>query len=123
MARKLGNRPPRPDVVDALVLEIYGLVRDQGWLADRALEIALRREKKLWANERRAVAEAVYGLVRWQAQLDFLLGRRPTLPERYAAWLVRFGGAASDEAARRLAAAKGALAGLEGGDARIAAIA
>jgi 16S rRNA (cytosine967-C5)-methyltransferase len=123
MPKRIGNRPPRPDVVDALVLEIYGLVRDQGWLADRALEIALRRERKLWANERRAVAEAVYGLVRWQAQLDFLLGRRPTLPERYAAWLVRFGGAASDEAGRRLAVAKGALAGLEGGDARIAAVA
>ena len=39
MPRKLGNRPPRPDVVDALVLEIHGLIRDQGWLADRALEV------------------------------------------------------------------------------------
>jgi len=123
MAKKLGNRPPRPDVVDALVLEIHGLVRDQGWLADRALEVVLRRDRKLWANERRAVAEAVYGLVRWQAQLDFLLGRKPALSERYAAWLVRFGGAEPGEAARRLAVAKGALAGLEGGDARIAALA
>ncbi|HSM93240.1 MAG TPA: class I SAM-dependent methyltransferase [Anaeromyxobacteraceae bacterium] len=123
MPRKLGNRPPRPDVVDALVLEIHGLVRDQGWLADRALEVVLRRDRKLWANERRAVAEAVYGLVRWQAQLEFLLGRRPSLAERYAAWLVRFGGVGADEAARRLAVQRGALAGLEGGDARIAAIA
>jgi 16S rRNA (cytosine967-C5)-methyltransferase len=123
MARRIGNRPPRPDVVDALVLEIHGLVRDQGWLADRALEGVLRRDRKLWANERRAVAEAVYGLVRWQAQLDFLLGRRPSLPERYAAWLVRFGGAAPDAATRRLAIAPRALAGLEAGDARIAAVA
>jgi 16S rRNA (cytosine967-C5)-methyltransferase len=123
MPRKIGNRPPRPDVVDALVLEIHGLIRDQGWLADRALEVVLRRDRKLWANERRAVAEAVYGLVRWQAQLEFLLGRKPTLAERYAAWLVRFTGAIPDEATRRLAVARGALAGLEGGDARIAAIA
>jgi 16S rRNA (cytosine967-C5)-methyltransferase len=123
MPRKLGNRPPRPDVVDALVLEIHGLIRDQGWLADRALEVVLRRDRKVWANERRAVAEAVYGLVRWQAQLDFLLGRRPALAERYAGWLVRFAGANPDDAARRLAVAKGALDGLEGGDARIAAIA
>ncbi|MGB8931154.1 MAG: RNA methyltransferase [Anaeromyxobacteraceae bacterium] len=123
MPKKIGNRPPRPDVVDALVLEIHGLVRDQGWLADRALEVVLRRDRKLWANERRAVAESVYGLVRWQAQLEFLLGRRPTLAERYAAWLVRFTGADPDEATRRLAVTRGALAGLEGGDARIAAIA
>jgi 16S rRNA (cytosine967-C5)-methyltransferase len=123
MPKKIGNRPPRPDVVDALVLEIHGLIRDQGWLADRALEVVLRRDRKLWANERRAVAEAVYGLVRWQAQLEFLLGRKPTLAERYAAWLVRFTGAIPEDAARRLAVARGALAGLEGGDARIAAIA
>lgn len=126
MPRKLGNRPPRPDVVDALVLEIYGLVRDQGWLADRALEVVLRRDRKLWANERRTVAEAVYGLVRWQAQLDFLLGRKPALSERYAAWLVRFGGAALDEAARRLFVQRSALAGIastEEAAARIAGVA
>jgi 16S rRNA (cytosine967-C5)-methyltransferase len=122
MAKKLGNRPPRPDVVDALVLEIHGLVRDQGWLADRALEVVLRRDRKLWANERRAVAEAVYGLVRWQAQLDYLLGHRPALSERYAAWLVRFGGENPLDATRRLAVPRGALAGLEGADARVAAV-
>jgi len=126
MPRKIGNRPPRPDVVDALVLEIHGLVRDQGWLADRALEVVLRRERKLWANERRTVAEAVYGLVRWQAQLDFLLGHRPALAERYAAWLVRFGGVGTEEAARRLAVQRGALAGVASADeaaARLAAVA
>jgi 16S rRNA (cytosine967-C5)-methyltransferase len=130
MAHPKGNRPPRHDVVDALVLEIHGLVRDQGWLADRALEVVLRRDRKVWANERRAVAEAVYGLVRWQLQLDFLLGRRPSLAERYAAWLVRFGGEPAEAAARRLAVPRHALAGLErlapgGGDAdaRIAALA
>jgi 16S rRNA (cytosine967-C5)-methyltransferase len=126
MPRKIGNRPPRPDVVDALVLEIHGLVRDQGWLADRALEVVLRRDRKLWANERRAVAEAVYGLIRWQLQLDFLLGKKPSLAERYAAWLVRFGGSPLDEAARRLAVHRAALTGLarlEEGDAKLAAIA
>ena len=126
MAKKLGNRPPRPDVVDALVLEIHGLVRDQGWLADRALEVVLRRDRKLWANERRAAAEAVYGLIRWQLQLDFLLGHKPSLAERYAAWLVRFAGATPDDAARRLAVQRSALVGLarlEDSDARLAAVA
>ena len=32
-------RALRADLVDAVVLEVYGLVRDQGWLADRALEV------------------------------------------------------------------------------------
>jgi 16S rRNA (cytosine967-C5)-methyltransferase len=109
--------------VDALVLEVHGLVHDQGWLADRALERALRRERALWASERRAVAEAVYGIVRWQGQLDLVLGGRPSLPLRYAAWLARFGGAAPAEAARRLAVRASALAPLAEADARMAAIA
>jgi 16S rRNA (cytosine967-C5)-methyltransferase len=79
-----------------VVLEVHGLVHDQGWLADRALERALR-DSRLFAAERRAVAESVYGITRWQGQLDWLLatpgGAPPTLATRYAAWLVRFGGA------------------------------
>jgi 16S rRNA (cytosine967-C5)-methyltransferase len=122
-------RRPRPDLVDAVVLEVYGLVHDQGWLADRALERALRRERKLWASERRLAAEAVYGLLRAQGQLDFLLtggepgGARVDLATRYAAWLVRTSGGTAGDAARRLGVAAGALRGLEGGDERIAAIA
>ncbi|HEY6002914.1 MAG TPA: RNA methyltransferase, partial [Anaeromyxobacter sp.] len=84
MARPARPRPNRNDLVDTLVLEVHGLVHDQGWLADRALERALRRERALWASERRAVAEAVYGVVRWQGQLDLLLGGRPSLALRYA---------------------------------------
>ncbi len=123
--RPAGGRPRalRADLVDAAVLEVYGLVREEGWLADRALERALRRERTLWASERRAAAEAVYGVVRWQGQLDWLLGGRPTLTLRYAAWLARFGGVAARDAARRLGVAPAALASLEGADARIAAIA
>jgi len=117
------KRPPRKDLVDAAVLEVHGLVHDQAWLADRALERALRRERGLWAQERRAVADAVYGIVRWQGQLDALLGGRPSLAERYAAWLARFGGIAPADAARRLAVAPARLAGLEGADERIAAVA
>ncbi len=116
-------RPPRNDLVDALVLEVHGLVHDQGWLADRALERVLRRERKLWANERRAVAEAVYGILRSQGQLDWLLGGTPDLATRYAAWLVRTGAATLRDAARRMAVPADALAGLDGADARIAAIA
>jgi 16S rRNA (cytosine967-C5)-methyltransferase len=118
----MARRALRNDQVDAAVLEVHGLVHDQGWLADRALERALRRERGLWAAERRAVAEAVYGIVRWQGQLDALLGGRPGLSERYAAWLARFGGVPAPEAARRLGVPPARLAGLEGADARIAGV-
>ena len=124
MPRKpLRPRPNRNDLVDPLVLEVHGFVRDQGWLADCALERALRREPKLWASERRAVAEGVYGIIRWQGQLDFLLGGAPDLATRYAAWLVRFEGVPAADAARRLAVSPAALARLEGAEARLAAIA
>jgi 16S rRNA (cytosine967-C5)-methyltransferase len=122
--RKTGRRPrpERIDLVDAVVLEVYGLVRDQGWLADRALERVLHRERRLWAAERRAAAESVYGLVRWQGQLLFLLGGSPDLATLYAGFLAQSGGLAPAEAARRLGVRPQALAGLEGGDARIAGI-
>jgi 16S rRNA (cytosine967-C5)-methyltransferase len=117
------KRSLRNDQVDAAVLEVHGLVHDQGWLADRALERALRRERGLWASERRAVADAVYGIVRWQGQLDALLGGRPALAERYAAWLARFGGVPATDAARRLGVPVARLAGLQGADARMAGVA
>jgi 16S rRNA (cytosine967-C5)-methyltransferase len=117
------KRPLRRDLVDAAVLEVHGLVHDQAWLADRALERALRRDRGLWAAERRAVADAVYGITRWQGQLDALLGGGPTLAERYAAWLARFGGLAPADAARRLGVAPARLSGLADADARIAAVA
>ncbi len=123
MAKPTRPRANRNDLVDALVLEVHGLVHDQGWLADRALERALRRERALWAAERRAVAEAVYGVVRWQGQLDIVLGGKPSLALRYAAWLARFGGLSPAEAARRLGVPPVALAPLAQADARIAALA
>jgi 16S rRNA (cytosine967-C5)-methyltransferase len=113
----------RADLVDAAVLEVHGLVHDQGWLADRALERALRRERGLWSTERREVAEAAYGIVRWQGQLDALLGGGPTLAERYAAWLTRFRGLPAAEAARRLGVSPARLAPLASAEARIAAVA
>jgi 16S rRNA (cytosine967-C5)-methyltransferase len=119
----MAKRSLRNDQVDAAVLEVHGLVHDQGWLADRALERALRRDRGLWAAERRAVADAVYGITRWQGQLDALLGGRPALAERYAAWLARFGGLAPEAAARRLGVAPARLAGVAGADGRIAAVA
>jgi 16S rRNA (cytosine967-C5)-methyltransferase len=112
--------------VDAAVLEVHGLVHDQGWLADRALERALRTDR-LWASERRAAAEAVYGLTRWQGQLDWLLAGGgappPDLATRYAAWLVRFGGVPRQAAAARLGVPPGRLAALEEADARLATLA
>lgn len=120
----LAARPLRHDLVDAAVLEVHGLVHDQGWLADRALERALRSDR-LFAAERRAAAEAVYGLTRWQGQLDWLLGaggRPPDLVTRYAGWLTRFGGVARLDAARRLGVPAAALLPLEGAEARLAAL-
>lgn len=116
-------RPLRHDLIDAAVLEVHGLVHDQGWLADRALERALRGDK-LFASERRAAAEAVYGLTRWQGQLDWLLGggRAPELVVRYAAWLTRFGGVPRLDAARRLGVPAAALLPLEKADDRLAAL-
>jgi 16S rRNA (cytosine967-C5)-methyltransferase len=121
--RGLASRPLRHDLVDAAVLEVHGLVHDQGWLADRALERALRSDR-LFASERRAAAEAVYGLTRWQGQLDWLLsgggGPPPDLVTRYAAWLARFGGVPRLDAARRLGVAAARLLPLEGADERLA---
>jgi 16S rRNA (cytosine967-C5)-methyltransferase len=116
--------------VDALVLEVHGLVHDQGWLADRALERVVRRERKLWASERRLVAESTYALIRAQGQLDFLLagvlpGEKAAgvdLATRYAAWLVSAGGATRAQVSGRLAVPASALAGLEGGHARLGAL-
>jgi 16S rRNA (cytosine967-C5)-methyltransferase len=113
------------------VLEVYGLVRDERWLADRALERVLRREHRLWASERRAVAESVYGMVRWQGQLEWLLGSggyREPGPRRdpaavYAAWLARFGGLDAAEAARRLGLPPAVLGGLSRAGERLAAVA
>ena len=125
-ARAPKTRPLRADLVDAVVLEVYGLVHEQGWLADRALERVLRREHRLFAAERRAAAEALYGLVRWQGQIEWLLGPagpRALPAARYALFLARFGGVAPGAAARRLGAPREALAALEGADARIAAVA
>lgn len=131
MAKTHRARAIRTDLVDAVVLEVHGLVHDQGWLADRALERALRRERGLFAAERRAAAETVYGIVRWQGQLDLLLFGGAAAPAalppyhlalRYAGWLARFGHLPAAEAARRLGVPVQALAGLAGADARLAAI-
>ena len=56
-------------------LEAYGAVRHEGWLADRALDHVLRTKRHLYSNERRAVAERVYALLRRQRTVDALLER------------------------------------------------
>jgi 16S rRNA (cytosine967-C5)-methyltransferase len=66
-------RPLREDLVLQACLEAYGFVRHEGRLADRALDFTLRRKSNLYSNERRAVAERVYGLLRRQRTVDFLL--------------------------------------------------
>ena len=97
-------------------------MREQGWLADRALEVVLRREKRLYSVERRAAAEAVYGVLRAQGRIEWVLGHRAAIAELYAAALAAPGGLAPDQAERRLGLARGALATLSGAEARIRAI-
>ncbi|QRO00569.1 methyltransferase domain-containing protein [Archangium violaceum] len=67
------NRPVREDLVLQASLEAYGFVRHEGRLADRALDFTLRHKRNLYSNERRAVAERVYALLRRQRTVDFLL--------------------------------------------------
>ncbi len=131
------KRPLRPDLVDAAVLEVYGLVREQAWLADRALERVLRREKRLYAGERRGVAEAVYGMLRWEGQLRWLAGDRSaiSLPARagraavdlstlYALWLARSGSTPPEAVAKRLGVSPKVIGSALGqADARMAELA
>lgn len=67
------RRPLREDLVRALVLEAYARIRDEGKVADRTLDALLRREARLYALERRAVADAVYGMLRLEARLEVIL--------------------------------------------------
>jgi 16S rRNA (cytosine967-C5)-methyltransferase len=67
------ERPVREDLVTQASLEAYGAIRHEGRLADRALEYTLRPKRHLYSNERRAVAERVYALVRRQRTVDALL--------------------------------------------------
>ena len=53
-------------------LEAYGAVRHEGRLADRALDHP-QTKRHLYSNERRAVAERVYALLRRQRTVDYLL--------------------------------------------------
>ncbi len=92
----------RAQLVRTAVLEIYEEVRREGARADQALQRVLRREKQLRSVERRAVSDAVYGLLRLQGRVDHLLSRAlqtrgasveglatPTRHLlRYAAWLI-----------------------------------
>src|SRR5439155_708088 len=65
----------RTQLVRTAVLEIYEQVRREAARADQALQRVLRREKALRSVERRAVADAVYGLLRLQGRVDHLLTR------------------------------------------------
>jgi len=69
------GRPLREDLITQACLEAYGLVRRDGWPADRALERTLRQHRRLHSSERRAAAERVYALVRRQLTVDYLLER------------------------------------------------
>src|SRR5689334_15852178 len=74
-AQSREERPIREDLVTPACLEAYGAIRHEGRLADRALDFTLRHKRHLYSNERRAVAERVYGLLRRQITVDHLLAR------------------------------------------------
>src|SRR5207253_2469824 len=76
----------RAQMVRTAVLEIYEEVRREGARADQALQRVLRREKQLRSVERRAVSDAVYGLLRLQGRVDSLLARALAKP-----WSERLG--------------------------------
>lgn len=73
--RRPEGRPIRWDLVRAVILEALAAIRSEGRVADRTLDYLLRRERRLWARERRAVAETVYALLRAEVRLDYLLDR------------------------------------------------
>src|SRR5256885_12527666 len=103
----------RAQLVRTAVLEIDEEVGREGARADRALQRVLRREKQLRSVERRAVSDAVYGLLRLQVRVDQLLGRALATRKlalsglatptqhllRYAAYLVVGEGQSADSAA------------------------
>ncbi|MFL5378758.1 MAG: RsmB/NOP family class I SAM-dependent RNA methyltransferase [Myxococcales bacterium] len=103
----------RSHLVRTAVLEIYEEVRRQDARADAAMQRVLRREKALRSVERRAVADAVYGLLRLQGRVDHLLGRALSTRKqklenlatptqhllRYAAWLILGEGQSAQSAA------------------------
>ena len=68
----LKERPLREDLVTQACLEAYGSVRHDSRLADRALDYTLRQKKLLYSQERRAIAERVYSLLRKQRLVDYL---------------------------------------------------
>ncbi|MHB1843471.1 MAG: RsmB/NOP family class I SAM-dependent RNA methyltransferase [Deltaproteobacteria bacterium] len=63
----------RPDLVQAAALEVLGQIREEGRLADRALSVVLRRDRRLWSAERRAAAEQVYGFLRNERLVERVL--------------------------------------------------
>ncbi|HVK76038.1 MAG TPA: hypothetical protein VM734_22080, partial [Kofleriaceae bacterium] len=78
----------------ALVLELWQRTRlDWGFVSDR-LSQAFRREAWLGANERRFVAETIYGMVRHLRRIDAAViagarrGASPRDVERLVAYLV-----------------------------------
>ena len=68
---QLRKKSLREDLVTQAVLEAYGAVRHEGRLADRAIDFTLRHKKHLYSQERRAVAERVYAMLRRQRLIDF----------------------------------------------------
>jgi 16S rRNA (cytosine967-C5)-methyltransferase len=65
----------REDLVLQSCLEAYGAIRHEGRLSDRALDFTLRNKRNLYSQERRAVSERVYLLLRRQQTVDWVLDK------------------------------------------------
>ena len=64
-------------LINVAVETVMAIFRD-GHMADRAIERALRSDRRLGARDRRFIAETVYDVTRWWRRLNWMLGA----PER-----------------------------------------
>jgi 16S rRNA (cytosine967-C5)-methyltransferase len=98
-----------PSTGERLILELWQRTRmDWGYASDRVAE-AFRRRRGLSSQERRRVAETLYGMIRMARRVDFALEGAGSLPAgeereraRYLAYRVLGGELSVEEAARAL---------------------
>lgn len=68
------HRPVAEEIIHA-VQEVFG----DGRYTDKVLERTFKQNRKLGARDRKQIAEAVYGIVRWWRLLWAALGAKPSL--------------------------------------------
>ncbi len=100
--------PPRAWLVRDVTVALWRSVQDSGTFATDHLAAAFRRERRIGSQERKAVSEALYGMLRQARRLDFALqpvwGGLADEAERdlarFLAWQVLEGGWGVEDAER-----------------------